>query len=427
MNKFRKKILTLSVVGMCISGLLPQAGAVFADDGIEVESDGGENSELVQGGDLIASGEGLIEDQNTNVQSRNGISASGKKKKSSRKMIVGFAETGLIRTITYDEDRKPSIESLKKQFPDTVKVYFAGEKKAKPLEVSWECVGEDYSASKDSVFLFRPTFDSDKYVVRGMSEKTDAPYLEVKQNPSVAVEMIESAPPTVNEKKVFDFCIKELKMNKAAACGVLANMYCESGFRTNALGDGHTSVGLCQWHNGRWTNLKSYTEDWQKIEGQLDFMKYELEHGYKSNLDYLRNVTDDAQGAYDAAAYWCLHYEMPDHAGTRSVTRGYLAKNIYWPRYEEDGQTDEEGCNDSFAGEYIFAGEGSLNIRADHSEDSEVIGSVPAGAKVEVTKANGEWAHILYEGTTGLCSMEYLTAVEGPEEETETETETGDV
>ena len=72
--------------------------------------------------------------------------------------------------------------------------------------------------------------------------------------------------------------------------------------------------------------------------------------------------------------------------------------------------------NDSFEGEYVFNGEGNLNIRADHSEDSDVIGSIKAGGKVEVTKGNGEWAHVLYEGKTGLVKMEYLTAVDAEED-----------
>ena len=44
-----------------------------------------------------------------------------------------------------------------------------------------------------------------------------------------------------------------------------------------------------------------------------------------------------------------------------------------------------------------------------------MIGSIKAGEKVEVTKGNGEWAHVLYEGKTGLVKMEYLTAVDTEE------------
>ena len=83
-------------------------------------------------------------------------------------------------------------------------------------------------------------------------------------------------------------------------------------------------------------------DDWQTLEGQLRFMRKELRTGYKDTLEYLRNVTDDASGAYDAAYYWCMHYEMPDKIVSRSITRGYLAKNVYWERYTADGWDAEE-------------------------------------------------------------------------------------
>ena len=54
-----------------------------------------------------------------------------------------------------------------------------------------------------------------------------------------------------NEKKIYQFLRNRLGLNKAAASGVLANMYFESSFSTVAIGDGGTSLGLCQWHAGR--------------------------------------------------------------------------------------------------------------------------------------------------------------------------------
>lgn len=416
----QQKALTLSCAVLLALPLFaagPSTMCVYAEDEVATEdASTGESSLSAVQDDSVLSGGSLFEDQNTNIQSRDGISAgeSGKKK-SSKKMIIGYRRTGLVKSVTYDKGSKPSLQTLAAQFPAAVDVYFAGESRPVTLKTSWKCAGGDYGSSSGGYFIFVPAFDEGKYIVRGMSLTADMPYIEVKQNPGVAVEMIASAPPTVNEKKVFDYCVNELGLNKAAACGILANMYCESGFRTNALGDGGTSVGVCQWHNGRWTSLRAYTSDWQTLEGQLSYMKWELEHGYGATLNALRAVSDDAQGAYDAGYFWCMHYEMPDSAHTRGITRGYLAKNVYWQRYGADGEPDREGCNDSFEGEYVFDGEGSLNIRADHSEDSEVIGSIKAGEKVEVTKGNGEWAHVLYEGKTGLVKMEYLTAVDTEE------------
>lgn len=53
------------------------------------------------------------------------------------------------------------------------------------------------------------------------------------------------------ERSVFEFLTTELGLNSAAACGVLANIEAESNFILTSYGDGGTSYGLCQWHDGR--------------------------------------------------------------------------------------------------------------------------------------------------------------------------------
>lgn len=339
MNRYGKMLIALGLTGAVGVSAVPfsQSGTVqAADDEVTVIEDGIQSdleSSQLQDSSVSSEGGSLFEDQNTNVQRRDGITA--KKGTEARKMVGSFVTTGLIRSITYDYGNKPSLSSLLAQFPGEEQVFLVGDKKPTTLKVSWQCVGEDYESSQGRYFLFAPVFD-DQYEVRQLSVTTESPYIEVRQNPEVAVEMIESAPPTVNEKEIFRYCTEDLGLSGAAACGILANVYCESGFRTNAIGDSGTSVGICQWHNGRWTRLRSYTDDWQTLKGQLDYMTWELGHGYSATLNYLRHVTDDAQGAYDAANFWCLHFEMPDSARTRGITRGYLAMNIYWPRYGED-------------------------------------------------------------------------------------------
>ena len=270
--------------------------------------------------------------------------AKGRKKKNrEKKLIVGYKQVGVQASIRFEMGEKPSLDRLKQQFPSKLDVYFLGEEKAQSLDVTWESYGDDYSSTNLNYYFFTPKFDPDKYEVKGLNLQSQSPYIEVIQN-AFTYEMIESAPPKENEAAVVKYCMETLKLNTAATCGILANIYCESGFRTNAIGDGGTSVGICQWHNGRWTNLRNYApDDWQTLEGQLRFMRKELRSGYRATLKYLRNVTDDEQGAYDAAYYWCMHYEMPDKILSRSTTRGYLAKNVYWKRYglgEEETETD---------------------------------------------------------------------------------------
>ncbi len=66
-------------------------------------------------------------------------------------------------------------------------------------------------------------------------------------------------------------------------------------------------------------------------------------------------------------------------------------------------------CSDEYAGEYTTKGVVTyLNIRADHNTSSAVVGEIPAGADFIVTKANGEWAHVEYNGKSGLASMAYM-------------------
>lgn len=139
-----------------------------------------------------------------------------------------------------------------------------------------------------------------------------------------------------NTNLIYDFLTKELKLNHAAACGVLANIQCESNFATTAVGDGGTSYGLCQWHLERFSSLIAFCinggYDFHMMEGQLKYMSAELHSGYSDVLQYLLNVPDTAEGAYNAAYFWCQHYEMPSHAQYNSELRADLAEHEFYPK-----------------------------------------------------------------------------------------------
>ena len=53
-----------------------------------------------------------------------------------------------------------------------------------------------------------------------------------------------------------------------------------------------------------------------------------------------------------------------------------------------------------------------MNIRSGHGTTYSILGSIPGGAIVTVTKGNGEWAHITYGGVVGYASMSYLEKIE---------------
>ena len=66
-------------------------------------------------------------------------------------------------------------------------------------------------------------------------------------------------------------------------------------------------------------------------------------------------------------------------------------------------------CSTSYAGQYICTTSTyPLTIRSGHGTNFTAIGSIPSGATVTVTKANGSWAHVQYNGVSGYASMEYL-------------------
>ncbi len=141
-----------------------------------------------------------------------------------------------------------------------------------------------------------------------------------------------------NEEKIYYFLISEMDFNAAGACGVLANIKCESGFRPTALNSSSGAYGICQWLGGRKSRLMSFCADngyeSDSLEGQLWFLKDELENRYPSVLRAMKSVDNAAQGAYDAGYHWCYYFEIPGNRASNSVKRGNIAKNDYWPEYQ---------------------------------------------------------------------------------------------
>ena len=139
-----------------------------------------------------------------------------------------------------------------------------------------------------------------------------------------------------NKSKIYNY-LSSQGFSDAAICGILANIEHESGFRTDALGDGGTSYGICQWHNSRWTNLKNYCNnnglDWKSLEGQLSYLVYELKTNYTGVYNTLMNVPNTRQGAYDAAYKWTTDFEIPDNRYERGKQRGNTAMSSYWDKY----------------------------------------------------------------------------------------------
>ncbi|MBE6543606.1 MAG: hypothetical protein E7675_04335, partial [Ruminococcaceae bacterium] len=161
-----------------------------------------------------------------------------------------------------------------------------------------------------------------------------------------------------NETTIYNFLKEEMGFNTAAACGVLANIQNESGFRNDVVEYGYTwdtggGYGICQWTNsprssstGRRTNLVNWCNDngydYTSLIGQLNFLKHELNTNYYYYwvTSELLKVDNSAQGAYDAGYIWCYYFEVPAGYDTGvSETRGNLAKNSYWTKYNNSEES----------------------------------------------------------------------------------------
>lgn len=227
--------------------------------------------------------------------------------------------------------------------------------------------------------------------------------------------------PSVNKTEatieIYQYLRNEMGLNHAGACGVLANIHLESNFNPVAVGDGGTSLGLCQWHLGRCTNLINYCTsagvDYRSIEGQMKYLQHELETSYPHVLEYVRSVPDTAQGAYDAASYWCTYFEIPSETAARAAQRGNLAKSEYFPQTFEKEEVKTAKVKKS-ADEATTTSR--LNVREKAGSENKKVTVLDKGAEVKILSEEGDWYQISYgDNQTGYVSAKYLEKTEAEE------------
>lgn len=235
-----------------------------------------------------------------------------------------------------------------------------------------------------------------------------------------------------NEVTICYFLMDELGLNSAAACGVLGNAVVESEFSPWCLGDEGTSYGVFQWHNDRFVDLRSWCMasgwDYTSLEGQLQYLAYELEYCFPGVLSYLLSVPNSADGAYDAAYYWCTHYEMPANMNAQGDYRGRLAAEVYWPYYGCYALTFD-GNGGSVAADTIYVmGDGvygELPVPVRNFFEFEGWFTQPEDGEEAVKVVEGEavtlgWNATLYarwSAEDGLAdSPMFLEQEEGPDE-----------
>jgi LysM repeat protein len=100
-------------------------------------------------------------------------------------------------------------------------------------------------------------------------------------------------------------------LTRAQAAGIAGNLLFESGFNPNAVGDGGTSFGIAQWHNGRGAAMKAWTSSHgyssTSFKGQLEYLWHELNGAESNALSKLRQTSSP----YDAGMAFCRYFERP--------------------------------------------------------------------------------------------------------------------
>lgn len=130
------------------------------------------------------------------------------------------------------------------------------------------------------------------------------------------------------------FLTTELGMSPGGACGAMGNFQVECAWNLTAVGDNGTSFGLCQWHNDRWQNLRSFCAgngfDDSSLEGQLRFLQHELSTTQGAVMPYMQSAGNSAGGARSAALSWAQIFEVctPD---SYSARQSYAES--YWSNY----------------------------------------------------------------------------------------------
>lgn len=122
----------------------------------------------------------------------------------------------------------------------------------------------------------------------------------------------------------------EYSLNGAIALFTNIDSESNHNFDPTVLGDYNngvpTSYGLCQWHNGRWDNLKNtFPNTYDTIGGQLDFLRYELKNGYKELYDDLIN---SKKSAASLTKEFCKKFERPANAESTCTYRANNSKNL---------------------------------------------------------------------------------------------------
>jgi uncharacterized protein (TIGR02594 family) len=139
-------------------------------------------------------------------------------------------------------------------------------------------------------------------------------------------------------RRAFNFFVQS-GWTPAQAAGLVANIEAESSFRANAIGDGGSAHGICQWHHERFDKFPicfpGRTIDGSTFDEQLQFVNFELldpRSGNDGNLPTEHRAAERLRAAQDARTAGGVvsqFYERPGDVQGNIALRGRRAEKWF--------------------------------------------------------------------------------------------------
>jgi hypothetical protein len=132
-----------------------------------------------------------------------------------------------------------------------------------------------------------------------------------------------------------------LGLSDAGLCGVLASMVEESGGDATKENHETGAYGLFQWSGSRLDAFNSWCMEngfaFDTATAQIKYLAYDLQTNNSHIWNGIRSVSNDRNGAYNAASTFAYYFDSVKSSPGKAIQRAKLARDVYWPRYENKG------------------------------------------------------------------------------------------
>lgn len=182
-----------------------------------------------------------------------------------------------------------------------------------------------------------------------------------------------------NTEKAWNFLLSK-GLTPVQVAGLMGNIQRESHFNPssfNPQGGGIGAYGICQWRAERQTNLKSYCSSnglsYASLEGQLNYLWYELNTSHKGSLTALLSATTIEQATYAIGSEFERFEGSKNPSHTEYIGERYPAAKSFFATNGVDG------------GSASYNGDGAEGIT-----DATIGMSASASSNVVLTDDNGQ-------------------------------------